>query len=156
QGVPDSVKLADGVTHPLSQSQLLKLVYANDAGIPKHQFNWNFIYDLPFGQGKALGKNVSKALNQVIGGWQIAGLGGWHTGQWLTPYFNNYEGYWWDPNFQMVRDPRLSKSQQKVINYQGQQRLLYFAGNFNPEGTGLTNYQPALVWPDGGTSNGLP
>jgi hypothetical protein len=45
----------------------------------------------------------------------------------------------------MVRNPILSGSQQKVINFQGTNRLLYFAGNFDPAGTGLTNYQPALI-----------
>lgn len=156
QQVPDAVQLPGGTANTSTLAQLLHIAYSNDAGIPKHQFNWNFTYDLPFGRGKAYGNNISKALNEVVGGWQIAGMGGWHTGQWLTPNFNTYEPYWWAANYQMVRDPRLSGDQQKVITYQGQQRLLYFAGYFNPAGTGLTNYTPALAWPDGQSSNNLP
>ncbi len=37
--------------------------------------NWNWIVDLPFGRGKALGRNSSGWINGLIGGWQIAGNG---------------------------------------------------------------------------------
>lgn len=41
---------------------------------PQHlQFNW--IVDLPFGRGKRLLSNANKALNEVVGGWQLAGDG---------------------------------------------------------------------------------
>ena len=40
----------------------------------RHQFNLNFIFDMPFGQGKAIGHDVSKPLNALIGGWQLTGL----------------------------------------------------------------------------------
>jgi len=40
----------------------------------RHQFNTNFIVDMPFGQGKAIGHDVSKPLNALIGGWQLTGL----------------------------------------------------------------------------------
>ena len=36
---------------------------------------WNFIVDLPFGKGKKIAGNSGKALNAVIGGWQLAGTG---------------------------------------------------------------------------------
>lgn len=151
---PDAVTIQNGSS--LSLADRLRLVYANVAGIPKNQVNWNLIYDLPFGKGKLLGGNASKALNQVIGGWQIASLGGFHTGQWLTPTTNTDAGSWWNPNLQMLRDPRLSGSQQQVVTFQGRQQLLYFAGYFDPTGTGLTNYQPALMPPGSDGSNNVP
>ena len=40
----------------------------------RHQFNTNFIVDMPFGQGKAIGHDVGKPLNALIGGWQVTGL----------------------------------------------------------------------------------
>jgi len=40
----------------------------------RHQFNTNFIVDLPFGRNRALGHDVNKALDAVIGGWQLTGL----------------------------------------------------------------------------------
>lgn len=154
---PDSVVLPDGVTNPVPLSERLRLVYSNVAGIPKHQVNWNFIYDLPFGRGKSLGGNASAALNHIIGGWQIASMGGFHTGQWLTPDFNESDpGAWWAINYQMLRDPRLSKSEQQVINYQERRQLLYFAGYFDATGTGLTNYRPALAPPGADGSNNVP
>jgi hypothetical protein len=46
---------------------------------PKHEIRWNWIADLPFGQGKKIGGNASGLLEKIIGGWQIAGLGRWRT-----------------------------------------------------------------------------
>jgi hypothetical protein len=44
------------------------------------------IYDLPFGRGKMLGKNVNGAVNQVIGGWALAPILSWRTG-WPLPVY---------------------------------------------------------------------
>ena len=38
------------------------------------------IYNLPFGRGKRFGGDAPGWLNQMIGGWQIAGDTQWHTG----------------------------------------------------------------------------
>jgi len=51
------------------------LFYRRDTAIPKHRVNWNFIVDLPFGQGKPLGRNAGRFLDALIGGWQLAGYG---------------------------------------------------------------------------------
>jgi hypothetical protein len=53
------------------------LNYQRDAGntAPKHHMQWNFIVDLPFGKGKAIGRNAGRALNAAIGGWQLSGTG---------------------------------------------------------------------------------
>ena len=51
------------------------LNYQRDTTIPKHRVRWNWIADLPFGKGKRLGGNAKGILNQVIGGWQVAGMG---------------------------------------------------------------------------------
>jgi hypothetical protein len=39
-----------------------------------HQFNANWIYELPFGRGRAVGRNANRALDAIIGGWQLSGL----------------------------------------------------------------------------------
>ena len=44
------------------------------------------IYDLPFGRGKMLAGHASKAVDQVIGGWQIAPLVSFRTG-WPLPVY---------------------------------------------------------------------
>ena len=44
------------------------------------------VYNLPFGRGKMLGKNVSGAVNQVIGGWALSPILSWRTG-WPLPVY---------------------------------------------------------------------
>jgi hypothetical protein len=39
-----------------------------------HQFNSNWIVDLPFGRGRSLASNVNRGLDAIIGGWQLSGL----------------------------------------------------------------------------------
>jgi hypothetical protein len=46
----------------------------------RHQVNSNFIAELPFGQGKAFGKNANKWINGFIGGWQLSGIVRWTSG----------------------------------------------------------------------------
>jgi hypothetical protein len=46
-----------------------------------HLISADGLYDLPFGKGHRIGGGASGWLNQVIGGWQVAFLNQWHTGQ---------------------------------------------------------------------------
>jgi hypothetical protein len=39
-----------------------------------HQFNANWVTELPFGRNRAFGHNVGKGLDAIIGGWQLSGL----------------------------------------------------------------------------------
>ncbi len=39
-----------------------------------HQFNANWVLELPFGKGKLIGNNSNALLNAIIGGWQLSGL----------------------------------------------------------------------------------
>jgi len=39
-----------------------------------HQFNANWIFELPFGRGKWIGRNSNRAEDALIGGWQLSGL----------------------------------------------------------------------------------
>jgi hypothetical protein len=137
--VPDSVILPN----PGSLSDRLRLVYSNVASVPKHQVSWLVMYDLPFGRGKSYGSNVSRALDQVIGNWQIKTIGGLRSGTWMTPGAPNNPWV----NYFLAGDPRLKASQRKVINVNGREQLLYFRGNFDTTGTGLQNYQPGIAKP---------
>lgn len=63
--------------------------YTVDTGFPKQLVNFNWIVDLPFGRGKHFLGGVNKPLNEVVGGWQLAGSGqvesqdfGVNTGMW--------------------------------------------------------------------------
>jgi hypothetical protein len=43
----------------------------------RHQFNTNFIWELPFGQGKWIAHDVNRVADAFIGGWQLSGLARW-------------------------------------------------------------------------------
>ena len=46
----------------------------------RHQFNANFIWELPFGQGKWIAHDANRAVDAIIGGWQLSGLARWTSG----------------------------------------------------------------------------
>jgi hypothetical protein len=61
------------------------LNYRVDTNTPRQQIRWNFIVDLPFGRGRKFGSNMSGWLDNIVGGWQIAGLGSWRTSYYELP-----------------------------------------------------------------------
>lgn len=46
----------------------------------RHQMNFNWITDLPFGRGKKFGSDMNRVLNQLVGNWSVAGLVRWTSG----------------------------------------------------------------------------
>ncbi len=46
----------------------------------RHQMNLNWIYELPFGQGRTFGGQWPKALDYVLGGWEISGIWRFNSG----------------------------------------------------------------------------
>lgn len=63
----------------------------------KHQFNSNWIVELPFGKGKRLAGNASSFLDAIIGGWQLSGLFRLTSGLPL----NVFNGFNWPTNWQL-------------------------------------------------------
>lgn len=55
-----------------------------------HYLNGNFIYDLPFGRGKAFGGSAPRWLDEVVGGWSVSGLPNWHSGNAYTTGSNAF------------------------------------------------------------------
>jgi hypothetical protein len=49
-----------------------------------HQFKFNVVYDLPFGQGRRFGSGAGPVLERIIGGWQIGLNGRIQSGQMNT------------------------------------------------------------------------
>jgi len=45
-----------------------------------HQFNANWLVEMPFGRGRAVGRGSSRLLDAFIGGWQVSGLFRWTSG----------------------------------------------------------------------------
>ncbi|HWX92749.1 MAG TPA: carboxypeptidase-like regulatory domain-containing protein [Terriglobales bacterium] len=55
-----------------------------------HLISGDGLYDLPFGRGKFFGGQASGWMNQIIGGWQIAGETQWRTGFAFTTLANAF------------------------------------------------------------------
>ena len=62
-----------------------------------HQFNANWIVELPFGRGRMIGRDASKLADAFIGGWQLSGLFR------LTSGFplNVFNGAQWPTNWEL-------------------------------------------------------
>ena len=45
-----------------------------------HQFNANWVWDLPFGKGRYFGSNSNSIVNAIFGGWGLNGLWRWTSG----------------------------------------------------------------------------
>jgi hypothetical protein len=61
------------------------LNYRRDTDVSKHRLSWNWMADLPFGKDKKLFGNAGGVLNRVIGGWQVGGLGSFHSNYFALP-----------------------------------------------------------------------
>ncbi|HKW65203.1 MAG TPA: carboxypeptidase-like regulatory domain-containing protein [Candidatus Acidoferrum sp.] len=76
-----------------------------------HQFNANWIAELPFGKGKALAGNAHGALDAIIGGWQLSGLFRRTSGLPL----NVSGGFNWPTNWQLGGNAFLTGSVQTGV-----------------------------------------
>ncbi len=63
----------------------------------KHQFNANWIAELPFGKGRLVAGSAHGLLDAIIGGWQLSGL--FHVTSGLP--FNVFNGFQWPTNWQL-------------------------------------------------------
>jgi hypothetical protein len=71
---------AGGYSEFLINSWNYRKNYAHSTFDITHQVNANWVWELPFGHGRWLGKNLPGWLNHVVGGWQFAGLWRWTSG----------------------------------------------------------------------------
>jgi carboxypeptidase family protein len=67
--------------------------YEVNAGNPKQEIEFNGIVDLPFGMGKRLLGNANRFLNELIGGFQLAG-----DGNIVGQYFQPISSHWGPTN----------------------------------------------------------
>jgi hypothetical protein len=71
---------AQGVTSVMCDVTNESACRGNSEFDATHSISGDFIYDLPFGRGQAIGRDSGWLLNEAIGGWQIAGVETWRTG----------------------------------------------------------------------------
>jgi hypothetical protein len=67
--------------------------YKIDSAIPKQRIRFNGIVDLPFGTGKRFLGNANRLMNELVGGYQLAGAG-----QVASQDFQPYAGNWGPTN----------------------------------------------------------
>jgi Carboxypeptidase regulatory-like domain/TonB dependent receptor len=112
----------------LSPSQRLRLGYYNSSEVPPHRVRWNGIYELPLGRGKKFAGNASKLTNLLVGGWHLAWIGTWQSGNWSGVSADRY----------LFGNPTLHKDQRLTMNIFGRRQRLWFRGDFDPmQATGV-------------------
>jgi hypothetical protein len=73
------------ITNPLRQRDN----YGNSDFDVRHLINMSSVWQLPFGRGKKLVNTESKALDAIVGGWQLASIYRWNTGLPITSPFDD-------------------------------------------------------------------
>ena len=119
-GVPENWNILGAPN--LTYWQRLRLGYMNSAEVPAHRIRWNGIYSLPVGRGKRYGGSVSRGLDAVVGGWEIAFIGDWRSGYWSSVSSGRY----------LFGDPTLSAEQRLEMTIFGRRQRLWFRGDFDP------------------------
>jgi hypothetical protein len=61
--------------------------YGREGGVRRFVFNFNQVYELPFGKNKKFLKNASRPVDAVLGGWQLSGIWLWESGYPFTPSY---------------------------------------------------------------------
>lgn len=64
--------------------------YGRQNGVRRFAVNFNHIYELPFGKGHKFLSNSSRAVDYVVGGWQLSGVAFWGSGLPFTPSYTNF------------------------------------------------------------------
>ncbi|MCC7307024.1 MAG: TonB-dependent receptor [Acidobacteria bacterium] len=62
----------------------------------RHSVNANFIFQLPFGQGKHWFSDLNGFTDALIGGWQLSGIARWNTG---LPAISPFDAAQWATNW---------------------------------------------------------
>jgi len=58
----------------------ISVCYGNSDFDVRQNITGDWVYELPFGRGKAFGDTMPRWADEVVGGWSIAGLASWRTG----------------------------------------------------------------------------
>ncbi|MGI8992610.1 MAG: TonB-dependent receptor [Bryobacteraceae bacterium] len=80
--------LPAALTGNATTAQRLRDIYANDSGLPRHNFSFNFNYELPFGKGKAFLSGSNGFVNRLVSGWNASTFYYWRSGLFFSPYYS--------------------------------------------------------------------
>jgi len=80
------------IENPIDQRQS----YANSDFDIRHIINVNAIWEMPFGRGRKFFGSSGKALDAILGGWQLSGIYRWNSG---APADSPYDDARWATNW---------------------------------------------------------
>ncbi|MBC8167711.1 MAG: carboxypeptidase regulatory-like domain-containing protein [Bryobacteraceae bacterium] len=63
----------------------------NNPYTPRQRFTASFIWQIPVGRGRALGRSINRVTDAVVGGWQMSGFTTVQTGTFFTPTFSGVD-----------------------------------------------------------------
>lgn len=78
KSMSDNLNLQDPYSH---------VFWNREDSIPRHRVVINSLFELPVGRGKSFASNIPKAADYAIGGWKIAWIAFFQTGQFFSPSF---------------------------------------------------------------------
>ncbi|HEY2933614.1 MAG TPA: TonB-dependent receptor [Acidobacteriota bacterium] len=93
---------------PPMDNRNTRLDRGNLDGIRRHFAALNYIYELPFGPGKRYLSSQSGLAGKFLGGWQIAGISSFGTGQPFSVTFTSRTQGWPSNRADLVGNPKLS------------------------------------------------
>jgi len=73
------------------------LDYGNSSGILRHKLVVDYMWSLPFGRGQHWGTGMNRAVDAVLGGWQLSGITTYQTGSPFSVSFSvpaSITGWW--------------------------------------------------------------
>ncbi len=119
-----------------------------------HTVAGNWVYDLPFGRGRWLGRNMNRAVDTLIGGWEIAGTGNWYSGRPITFYSgsNTFSGSVQTPASCNGCNPKMGHIQLDpstgILNFltAAQKAQLYVPAAGQNSNLGRNYFRQAAVW----------
>jgi len=71
--------------------------YASSDFDVRHNINVSAVWELPFGKGRMFGSNTSRAVDAILGGWQLSSIFRWNTG--LPLYYGPIDDGRWATNW---------------------------------------------------------
>ncbi len=87
----------------------------------RHLINANFVYQLPFGKGRKFFSNSGRAVDWILGGWQLTGIYRWNTG---FPIGQPYDDSRWATNWNVQSNlVALTDVKTKVTDVDGSPNL---------------------------------
>jgi len=116
-----------------------------------HQFNANWVYQLPFGKGKRFAGGVSRLVDAAIGGWTVSGLWRWTSGY----PFSISSGFGWATNFDeqslAVLDGKRPRTGTFIVN--GVPNVFSNPNNTNDPASAINQFRAALPGESGQRNN---